>query len=261
MRQTGGVSVSGAMLLALLRIALASLLSGPTWAQGAGTGGVPVGTTATGVDTGGTNDPPDLVRIAASDCTVARGASVTPSVTLEDGDGTRAEFVDDERGATITASGGRPQIRATNGGFIGESVTFPSTDTSFDTDGDYTVASSEGVTCAGTGGGQPVGDEQEAEPADDGATNTDDLQDLSCEELLVLFRGESSSRQQYEDAAVFADSEVRARVEVCLEEEIVEGTAADEDLPDTGGLSLPALAGPGGVSAAAGLSVIRGGRR
>jgi hypothetical protein len=48
---------------------------------------------------------------------------------------------------------------------------------------------------------------------------------------------------------------------VCLEKEIVQGTAADEDLPDTGGLPLLAVAVLGFVSAAAGLSVIRGGRR
>ena len=257
MRRTGEISVSGAALLALLWIALVCLLSGPTWAQGAGAEGIPVRTTATGVDTGGTDDPPDLVRIAANDCTVARGASVT----LEDGDGTTAEFVDDERGATITAPGGRPQIQATNGGFIGDSATFPSADTSFDTDGDYMVASSEGVACAGTGGGQRVDDEKDADPADDSARVADEIADLGCDELLVLFRGESSSGGQYADAAFFADSEVRARVEVCLEKEIVEGTAADEDLPDTGGLSLLAVAVLGLVSAAAGLSVIREGRR
>ena len=94
-----------------------------------------------------------------------------------------------------------------------------------------------------------------------GENGQDDLEDLSCDELLVLFRGESSSGQQYGDAAVFAGSRVRAQVEVCLEREIVQGTAADEDLPDTGGLSLLALAVLGFVSAAAGLSVIRGGRR
>ena len=257
MRLTGGTSFSGAMLLALLWIVVVSLLAGPTWAQGTGTEGIPVRTTATGVDTGGTNDLPDLVRIAASDCTVTRGASVT----LEDGDGTRAEFVDDERGVTTTAPGGRPQIRATNGGFISDSATFPSTDTSFDADGDYTVASSEGVTCARTGGGQRVDDEEEADPTDDATRTADDLLDLSCEELLVLFRAGSSSEAQYMNAAAFADSDVRAQVEVCLEEEIVEGTAADEDLPDTGGPSLIGLAVLGVVSAAAGLSVIRGGRR
>nr|MBA2619538.1 hypothetical protein [Rubrobacter sp.] len=93
------------------------------------------------------------------------------------------------------------------------------------------------------------------------AKAADELQDLSCDELLVLFRAESSSGQQYGDASGFADSEVRAQIEVCLEEEIVEGTAADGDLPDTGGLSLIGLAVLGVVSAAAGLSVIRGGRR
>ena len=96
---------------------------------------------------------------------------------------------------------------------------------------------------------------------DEDENGQDDLEDLSCEELLVLFRGESSSGEQYADAAFFADSEVRAQVEVCLEKEIVEGTAADEDLPDTGGPSLLALAVLGFVSVAAGLSVIRGGRR
>ncbi len=73
--------------------------------------------------------------------------------------------------------------------------------------------------------------------------------------------GAVQGREQYADAAFFADSEVRAQVEVCLEKEIVEGTAADEDLPDTGGPSLLALAVLGFVSAAAGLSVIRGGWR
>jgi hypothetical protein len=76
----------------------------------------------------------------------------------------------------------------------------------------------------------------------------------------VLFRAEASA-QQYGDASGFADADVRAQIEVCLEEEIVEGTAADEDLPDTGGLSLIGLAVLGIVSAAACLSVIRGGRR
>ena len=104
--------------------------------------------------------------------------------------------------------------------------------------------------------------EQRADENNDGNNaNTDNLEDLSCDELLVLFGGESSSGEQYADAAFFADSEVRAKVEVCLEREIVKDTAADEDLPDTGGLPLLAVAVLGFVSAAAGLSVIRGGRR
>jgi hypothetical protein len=128
-----------------------------------------------------------------------------------------------------------------------------------DADEEGRVASSTGVACGRNDDGNNTasGDENQA----GNTKNNEDLEDLSCEELLVLFRGGSSSGQQYEDAAVFADSGVRAQVEVCLEREIVEGTAADEDLPDTGGLSLLAVAVLGVVSAAAGLSVIRGGRR
>ena len=122
------------------------------------------------------------------------------------------------------------------------------------------VVRSDGIVCDDSGGGQRAADANAAAD-DENTARTENLEDLSCEELLVLFRGESSSGQQYEDSAVFADSEVRAQVEVCLEEEIVEGTAADENLPDTGGLPLLALAVLGVVSAAAGLSMIRGGRR
>jgi hypothetical protein len=241
--------VLAAMSLAAL-LALALTLASPAGAQDSQTDGIPVGTAATGLDTGGTDDPPDLVRIAASDCTVARGASAT----LEDGDGTRAEFVDDEKGATVTAPGGRPQIRATNGDFIGDSATFPSTDASFDTDGDYTVASSEGVTCARTGDRQRAADDDAARTADD------DLRNLDCDELLVLFRGEGQGQYGDDGTAVdLNDSEVRAQIEICLEREIVNNPGGN--LPNTGGLSLIGLAVLGAVSAVAGLAVIRGGRR
>ncbi len=259
MRRTGGVSVSGAMLLTLLWIALVSLLSGPSWAQGAGAEEIPVGTPAAGQDTDNTNSPPDLIVVSANDCTVAADDSAV-SITVEDRDGTSARFVDGQKAVTITASNGRPQIQGPAADLIGEHAVSTS-DPGFETDGDYTVASSEGVTCARTGAGQPVDDEKESDPADDGARTAEKLATLSCDELLVLFRSESSSEAQYGDADVFADSEVRAQVEVCLEREIVEGTAADEDLPDTGGVSLLALGVLGFVSAAAGLSVIRGGRR
>ena len=122
------------------------------------------------------------------------------------------------------------------------------------------VVRSEGVVCDDAGG-QRVDDDEEVNPADDDTETADELASLSCDELLVLFRAESGSGRQYGDAAVFTDSDVRARVEVCLEEEIIKGTAADDDLPDTGGLSLLALAVLGVVSAVAGLSVIRGGQR
>ena len=124
------------------------LLVAPAGAQDSG--GIPPGTAATGVDTDNTNSPPDLIEVAASDCTVSPGASIT----LEDGDGTRAVFTDQQRGITISATNGRPTIAGPPGDYIGDHATFPDADTAFDTDGDYSVVSSTGVTC---GGGNPAG--------------------------------------------------------------------------------------------------------
>jgi hypothetical protein len=109
--------------------------------------GIPAGTPANGVDTGNTNDPPDVVVVAADDCTVSPGASIT----LEDGDGTQATFTDGDRGVTITAPNGSPRIEGPSGDFIGNHARFPTSDTSFDTDGDYSVVSSTGITCGGEG--------------------------------------------------------------------------------------------------------------
>ena len=49
------------------------LIAVPVGAQDSG--GIPPGTAATGVDTDNTNSPPDLIEVAASDCTVPPGAS------------------------------------------------------------------------------------------------------------------------------------------------------------------------------------------
>jgi hypothetical protein len=95
-----------------------------------------------------------MIDVAASDCTVSPGASIT----LEDGDGTRAVFTDKERGITISAPNGRPQIVGPAGDYIGDHATFPDADTAFDTDGDYSVVTSTGVTCGG--GGATAADEQ-----------------------------------------------------------------------------------------------------
>jgi hypothetical protein len=121
------------------------LLVAPAGAQDSG--GIPPGTAATGVDTDNTNSPPDLIEVAASDCTVSPGASIT----LEDGDGTRAIFTDQQLEITISATNGRPTIAGPTSDYIGDHATFPDTDTAFDTDGDYSVVSSTGVTCGGGG--------------------------------------------------------------------------------------------------------------
>ncbi len=130
------------------------LIGGPAGAQDSG--GIPPGTAATGVDTDNTNSPPDLIEVAASDCTVSPGASIT----LEDGDGTRAVFTDQQRGITISAQDGSPTIVGPTGDYIGDHATFPDADTAFDTDGDYSVVSSTGVTCGG--GGTTAADDQYA---------------------------------------------------------------------------------------------------
>ena len=204
----------------------------------------------------------DRIEIDAADCDVDRGAVVTvedensqsASLTNAPDDGTRDT---NEAEATIVAEPDQVVIEVTDGANLDPKFSPDAADER------GSVASSTGVTCGrdddggDAAGGAAGGDENQG----DNTKNNDDLEDLSCEELLVLFRGESSSGEQYENSAAFADSEVWAQVEVCLQKEIVQGTAADEDLPDTGGPSLLALAVLGAVFAAAGLSVIRGGRR
>src|SRR5215210_8669599 len=139
-------SLSG-MALVLLCIVLV-LFAAPGGAQDSGS--LPPGTAANGVDTDNNNSPPDVILVAADACTVSPGASIT----LEDGDGTRAVFTDQQRGITISATNGRPTIAGPPGDYIGDHATFPDADTAFDTDRDYSVVSSTGVTC---GGGNPAG--------------------------------------------------------------------------------------------------------
>lgn len=142
------VSLVGAVF-ALFGVALV-LLVVPAGAQD---GGIPPGTAANGVDTDNNNSPPDVIVVAASGCTVAAGASIT----LEDGDGTQAIFTDGDRAITIISQDGRPRIEGPPGDFIGDHASFPTSDEAFDTDGDYSVVSSTGVT--GCTGGNAGGDD------------------------------------------------------------------------------------------------------
>jgi hypothetical protein len=148
------VSLVGAVF-ALFCVVLV-LLVVPARAQD---GGIPPGTAATGSNPDNPSDTPRIITIAASGCTVAAGASIT----LEDGDGTQAIFTDGEKGITIISQDGRPRIEGPPGDFIGNHASFPTSDKSFDTDGDYSVVSSTGVT--GCRGGNAGGDD--AGPAED----------------------------------------------------------------------------------------------
>ncbi len=242
MRRTGAVSVSGVMLLILACTISIFLVSNPVRAQQ--TADPLEGQTATIADD-------SIGPIAVAGCEAVAGEIASITVADADDAATRETFTDgtdtvflfDAQGVTI--NGEEDSNLA-----LGDLEEVPTGE----------VASSQGITCA-DGSRQQADDDNATDNDSDAAKTAEGLEDLGCEKLLVLFRGESGSGGQYADAAVFADSEVRARVEVCLEREIVAGTGIDEDLPDTGGPSLIALAVLGFVSAAAGLSVIRGGRR
>ncbi len=185
------------------------------------------------------------IEISRADCDIGKGATVT----VRDGSGNKAMFINGvARGDEITAT-----IKAFQNQVIVNGIANEGLDANFgspENDRNATVTSTTGITC-----------DRDDDGDGDDATTAEELRALSCEELLVLFRAGSSSSVQYGDAVALADADVRARIEVCLEQEVIEGTAADEDLPDTGGVSLLGLAVLGVVSAAASLSVIRGGRR
>jgi hypothetical protein len=151
------VSLVGAVF-ALLCVVLVVLVV-PAGAQD---GGIPPGTAAKGSNPDNPSDTPRIITIAASGCTVAAGASIT----LEDGDGTRATFTDGERGITIISQDGRPRIEGPPGDFIGNHATFPTSDHSFETDGDYSVVSSTGVTGCEGGDAGPAQDQYNPGPVD-----------------------------------------------------------------------------------------------
>ena len=195
-------------------------------------------------------------RIVVSDvdCTVDDGATLT----VRDADGTQILLTDNDN-VNITQEQGQLVIVGTgkdeNLAGVNASEEFgPSNDR-----GPGRIVSSSRITCGRDAGSNRAGDDDNATTNDDART-ADELLDLSCEELLVLFRAGSSSGGQYGDAVALADADVQARIEVCLREEIVEGTAADGDLPEPGGVSVVGLAVLGLGSVAAGLSVIRGRR-
>jgi hypothetical protein len=127
------------VLLLLLSVALSAL---PAAAQASPLSGTP----AQGTNPDSPSSPPDVVTIAAEGCTVEEGASVT----LEDGDGTHALFVDGQRGIEITSTSRQITIEGPNDDYIGNHA-FSTSDPGFDTDGDYTVSTTTGIACQGGG--------------------------------------------------------------------------------------------------------------
>ena len=132
----------------ILRVAWEELADPTTPAQAQQPGsGPPAGTPATGTNPDNPAGNPDLITIPAAGCDVSQGASVT----VEDGDGTTATFVDRQGGITITSTGSELQVEGPNDQNMGDLV--ETSDPGFDTDGDYTVVSTTGISCQASGGG------------------------------------------------------------------------------------------------------------
>jgi len=110
--------------------------------------GIPNGTPAPGTNPDNLDSPPNLITIGVEDCTVSDGASIT----VEDSDGTEARFVDGSRAIEIIGTRDEITIEGPPGDFIGDHAV-STTDPGFDTDGDYTVVKSTGITCNDGGGG------------------------------------------------------------------------------------------------------------
>lgn len=188
----------------------------------------------------------DRIQIAATGCDVEKGATVTSG----NGEPVVTTFVN---GDTRDAGEISANIRATADQIVIDDIEEADLRES-ETEGSN-VTDSSGITCD-NGGGQRAADDD----ADDVRAADDDLENLSCAELLVLFRGEGEGQYGDDGTAVdLNDSEVRAQIEVCLEREIVNNPGGN--LPNTGGVSLLALAVLGVATAVAGVCVIRGGRR
>jgi len=84
------------------------------------------------------------VTIAAQGCTVSEGASIT----LEDGDGTQAQFVDGQLDIEITSTSDQISIVGPADDYIGDHAV-SSSDPGFDSAGDYAVVTTAGIACQG----------------------------------------------------------------------------------------------------------------
>lgn len=199
--------------------------------------GIPPGTAAPGSNPDTPSAPPTLVTISAQGCTVSDGAAVT----LEDGDGTTARFVDGQRGIEITAPDNQSvTIEGPTGDFIADHAVEKS-DPGFDTDGDYTVVTSTGITCANTDSGDTNNDDDtngdsNRDAASAGAVN------LTCEQLIELVEDGAAAGQYI--------TEISQRCEGSAN--VITETIPGKSLADTGG-PVPGLLVAGLLLTGAGL--------
>jgi hypothetical protein len=170
----------GLVFFCIVSLLVLALFVVPAIAQDAGSG-PPAGTPAPGSNPDSPSSPPDLVTIQAEDCRVSGSASVT----LEDGDGTTARFVDGQRGIEITATANQISIEGPPDDFIGDHAVETS-DPGFDTDGDYTVVSTTGISCQGTGTGQQPTDGIDGTAGDNNANAAETQYKADGKEVTVI---------------------------------------------------------------------------
>jgi hypothetical protein len=172
MQYRGVVSPHGLVFFWLASLLVLGLFVVPAIAQDTGAG-PPAGTPATGSNPDNPAGNPDLITIPAQGCRIAEGASVT----LQDDEGdTQARFVDGQRGIEITATDSQIRIEGPNDTTsMGDHATFPDPgDTSFSTNGNYTVVTTTGISCQGTGANQQPTDDDNANAAQDQYNAADD---------------------------------------------------------------------------------------
>jgi hypothetical protein len=158
-------------------------------------------------------------------CTVPEGASIT----VEDGDGTEARFVDGSRGIEITGTQDEVTIEGPPGDFIGNHAVSTS-DPGFDTDGDYTVVTSSGISCADSGGDGGGGG------GDSNCQNRHEVANLDefDEGDTVQFHTQGNKFEVFYD--VFFDSNAsdkRFRIEIRRNGNVVQSEETSVDQNDT----------------------------
>jgi hypothetical protein len=176
--------------------------------------GPPADTPAPGTDTNG-DTTRDIATIAANNCRVSPGASVT----LSDYDGTRARFVDGRLGINITATENELTIQGPPDESLEQNAVEKFPDTSFFNDGDWTVVTTTGIACEG-GGTTP--DEPPA------------TEDLDGDESL---EGDDTTAADNQYDATTGDTTTTAKDGIPSEKKIID-VPKQKVLIDTGGPPL-----------------------
>jgi hypothetical protein len=214
---------------------------------------IPAGTPAPGTNPDNPSSPPNVITIGVEGCTVSEGASIT----VEDGDGTEARFVDGSRAIVITGTRDEITIEGPPGDFIGDHAVSTS-DPGFDTDGDYTVVTSSGITCNDEGGGGGGNN-------DNNRNNNDNNRNDNDHNNRGVARG--AADHQYRgnlgigDLGLGDNPGFGTGQDTNIPEDVIADTIPNRKLPFTGGPPLFGFAVIGLACACLGVAVLRGALR